>query len=132
MYARGFAIRSSLPLEQSSWKAIDYICPICQKPRLSTSAFRGKQDEPFRTRLRTAWRNTRVEKFRPIPVGLGIAFLGAVQFYRVNEREKRRRQEEQDALDEEEQRHGRPKKRKRIRPSGPWYRRMSNNLVILR
>lgn len=59
-------------------------------------------------------------------MGLGIGFLGAVQFYRVRKREKRRQQEEADALDVEETHNnegehtGRPKKRKRIRPSGPW------------
>ena len=57
-------------------------------------------------------------------MGLGIAFLGAVQLYRVQEREKQREQDEEEAqerLDDEADRKGKPRKRKRIRPSGPWY-----------
>lgn len=109
----------------------DYLCLSCQRARslFSTSAQRARQDDqPFRIRLRAALRNTRIQ-WKPIPVGLGIAFLGAVQFYRVREREKRRRTEEDEALALEEgsngdgEPQGKPKKRKRIRPSGPWYAR---------
>ena len=112
----------------------DWICLSCQRTRLparfSTSA-RARQEQqqdrrPFGTKLRTALRNTKVQ-WKPIPVGLGIAFLGAVQFYRVRERERRRQyQEEEDDLDGEGRHHDggenkdRPRKRKRIRPSGPW------------
>ena len=101
-----------------------YICPACQKARLrfSTGARRlNKERSPFRTRIR----DTKIQ-WKPIPVGLGIGFLGAVQFYRVREREReKRRQEEEDAALEEERRNeddsgSRPKRRKRIRPSGPW------------
>ncbi len=117
---RPAAIKRTLPV------ASDYICPACQRARsrFSTTAPHSKQtSSPFRTRLRIALANTRIQ-WKPIPVGLGIAFLGAVQFYRVQERQ-RRKKEEQDEIDEEQHREGeskgRPKKRKRIRPSGPWY-----------
>jgi phosphatidylserine decarboxylase len=56
-------------------------------------------------------------KFRwyPIPVGLGVGFLGLVQFYKVYTREK-----EKDGEIE------RPRKRRRIRPDGPWYEEPSS------
>ena len=113
----------------------DWICLSCQRTRssarFSTSA-RARQEQqqdrrPFGTRLRTALRNTKVQ-WKPIPVGLGIAFLGAIQFYRIREREKRRQylEEDQDAEGNHkagEENKNRPRKRKRIRPSGPWYAR---------
>nr|POF23956.1 phosphatidylserine decarboxylase proenzyme 1, mitochondrial [Quercus suber] len=61
--------------------------------------------------------------WQPIPIALGVAFLGAFQFYRINVRERRRREEElwrsQDP-DAEDEGPLHPKKRPRIRPSGPW------------
>lgn len=81
-----------------------------------------------------AWRNTRIEWY-PIPVGLGIGFLGFAQLYRVRQRESAREAEEEknhtktagenDALGEDGE-GGKPKKRKRIRPSGPWYANLNN------
>ena len=114
----------------------DWICLSCQRTRpsarFSTSARarQGQQQDkrPFGTRLRTALRNTKIQ-WKPIPVGLGIAFLGAVQFYRVREREERRQYvEKEDQNAEGNHQDGgenkdRPRKRKRIRPSGPWYAR---------
>ena len=91
--------------------------------------YRQSQDgrESFGTRLRRALRETKI-KWYPIPVGLGIGFLGLAQLYRVNEREKARQREEEenDAYlksigGEGNDSEGRPKKRKRIRPSGPWF-----------
>lgn len=83
--------------------------------------------ESFSTRLRRALGETKI-RWYPIPVGLGIGFLGLIQFYRVNEREKvRQREEEEDAYlrsvskGEEHDSGSRPKKRKRIRPTGPWF-----------
>jgi phosphatidylserine decarboxylase len=82
----------------------------------------GSDKESFYKRLGKALRQTKV-KWYPIPAALGIGFLGLVQFYKVNEREKAARAED------EGQRYGRyetdsegkPPKRKRIRPTGPWY-----------
>lgn len=108
-----------------------YRCVFCKEGqfssrRFATSARLGKDGSnndngSFGSRLRTALRKTKIE-WKPIPVALGIGFLGAVQFYRVREREKRRQEEDKDAFNkaEEEDKH-KPKKRKRIRPSGPWY-----------
>jgi phosphatidylserine decarboxylase len=74
--------------------------------------------ESFRSRLNSALKNTKV-KWEPIPIALGIGFLGAFQFYRIQRREKHTQSggdNTEDVLDS----HGRPKKRDRIRPSGPW------------
>ena len=48
----------------------------------------------------------------PIPIALGVGFLGLVQGYKVYTRE-----EKQEDGDLEQK----PKKRARIRPEGPWY-----------
>lgn len=98
----------------------------------TTRAYRQADGEQsFGTRLRKALAETKI-KWYPIPVGLGIGFLGLVQFYKVNEREKIRQREEYEENDayvrstgssgdgEERDREDRPKKRKRIRPTGPW------------
>lgn len=105
---------------QNLWQTSNYICPSCVRAsaRFSTSRRARINDQgPFRTRLRTALKNTKVE-WKPIPVALGITFLGAVQFYRVREREKERQRHEDEAqekLDDEAERKGKPRKRKRIR-----------------
>ena len=123
--------RTAFFLKQPS--RTDWICLSCQRTRsfarFSTSA-RARQEQQqdrrsFGTRLRTALRNTKIQ-WKTIPVGLGIAFLGAVQFYRVRERERRRQYQEEEDLDAEDRHRGgeenkdRPRRRKRIRPSGPW------------
>lgn len=65
------------------------------------------EKESFTSRAGKAWRNTRIE-WKPIPIALGIAFLGAFQLYRI------RRREATDAdLDV-----GQIPRRERIRPSG--------------
>ncbi|UJO14387.1 Phosphatidylserine decarboxylase proenzyme 1, mitochondrial [Fulvia fulva] len=79
----------------------------------------------FSSRAREALRATPIV-WKPIPIGLGIAFLGAFQLYRINERERRKdearwrlsKDEEDDEFDTDVI--GRPKPRPRIRPSGPW------------
>ena len=109
-------------------------CIFCQQRRnalnFSTSSLRRAagnqhQRDPFGTRLRRALKDTKVE-WSPIPVGLGIGFLGLVQFYRTQRRSEAQQQEFRDAEHQEigEDANGkreRPKKRERIRPSGPWY-----------
>ena len=111
-----------------------YTCIFCQQKqptrrRFATTAKRLSAETkksnrgPFASRLRTALRDTKVE-WRPIPIGLGIAFLGAAQFYRVRQREKGRQQEGEEQEYEKGESNGesteRPIKRKRVRPSGPW------------
>ena len=48
-------------------------------------------------------------RWYPIPVGLGVGFLGLVQVYKVYSREQEQKVE-----------NARPKRR-RVRPDGPWY-----------
>jgi phosphatidylserine decarboxylase len=86
----------------------------------STRLYRQQSEskEPFGERLRKALRETKIQWY-PIPVGLGIGFLGLIQFYRTNEREEARDRE--DGRGEGKGLGGRPKKRRRIRPDGPWY-----------
>jgi hypothetical protein len=106
------------------------------KPREFSSSTKLYKQRPeykdsFGTRLRKALGETKI-KWYPIPVGVGIGFLGLVQFYRINEREKARRadEEEEEAYlktvgrengDGSSGREGRPKRRERIRPTGPWF-----------
>lgn len=106
----------------------------CQRSRLFSSSsklYRNDYRESFGTRLRRALNHTKI-KWYPIPVGVGIGFLGLGQMYRVNEREKAKRLgwEEEEAFLKStgsggEERDGtlgrRPKRRERIRPTGPWY-----------
>jgi hypothetical protein len=85
----------------------------------SARLYRQRKDykNSFGTRLRKALAETKI-KWYPIPVALGIAFLGLSQLYRVNEREKAKRQDEE--LEDQVESTGRPKRRERIRPTGPW------------
>ena len=105
----------------------------CHSPRSFSSSARLYRQQPhykdsFGTRLRKALSETKI-KWYPIPVGLGIGFLGLGQLYRVNEREKARIREEEWEDDgvlkmsgsgRDEESSGRPKRRERIRPTGPW------------
>ncbi|KAL8761912.1 MAG: hypothetical protein Q9184_002016 [Pyrenodesmia sp. 2 TL-2023] len=111
-----------------------YACVFCQHAALSRSlaissrsySSGGRPSQgPFSKRLRTALQRTKVE-WRPIPITLGIGFLGAIQFYRVRKRE----QEIQNAEEEEEKRGHPPAKRKRIRPSGPWQVQVMSTLPL--
>jgi phosphatidylserine decarboxylase len=108
----------------------------CHSSRLFSSSTKLYRQHPnykesFGTRLRKALGETKI-KWYPIPVGLGIGFLGLVQFYKVNERERLKQEEqwEDDAYvksvgsggeNQDGGPGGRPKRRERIRPSGPWF-----------
>ena len=129
-------LRSSLPPRSSSYttsrrallRSDPERCLFCQHRTVPTRLFSAQNKQgkstpgsdrgPFTTRLRVALRNTKVQWY-PIPVGLGIGFLGLAQFYRVQRWEKSRREEE-DEEDDRRAREGKPRKRKRIKPSGPW------------
>ena len=124
-HRRALSTLASKPLKTPS-----YTCIFCQSTRTPfrrfTASARQKQEGgasnggPFGTRLRASLRKTKVE-WKPIPVALGIGFLGAAQFYRIRQREKRQREEEaEEARLQNEESKGRPKKRERIKPSGPW------------
>lgn len=115
----------------------------CQHPVLTRrfhASSRSRQqsyNESFGTRLRRALNSTRV-KWYPIPIGLGIGFLGLAQAYRINERKKAKLQDEEEAgvvkfseTDSvEKDSEGRPKKRKRIRPTGPWQVQVMSTLPM--
>lgn len=90
--------------------------PFASSPRaaLRQSSPRLKSSERFGSRLGSALRSTKVQWY-PIPVGLGVGFLGLVQFYKTQAREKERREQE-----EAGEPGSRPKKRERTRPEGPW------------
>ncbi|EEY23333.1 phosphatidylserine decarboxylase proenzyme [Verticillium alfalfae VaMs.102] len=59
-----------------------------------------------------------------LPIGVGIGFMGLMQFYKTSTREA----EKQKELGEMEG--GTPKKRERIRPEGPWQVRVMSTLPL--
>ncbi|EKD21111.1 phosphatidylserine decarboxylase [Drepanopeziza brunnea f. sp. 'multigermtubi' MB_m1] len=118
------------------------MCP-CRNPRAFSSSarpFRQQTDykESFGTRLRKGLNDTKIKWYR-IPVGLGIGFLGLGQLYRVHEREnaRRRKEEWEDngvvktfGSEGDKEGGGRPKKRERIRPTGPWQVQVMSTLPL--
>lgn len=136
-YARQRAITQPQVAHQvlSRFSRPQCICQ-CHRPRNFSSATKLYRERPnykesFGTRLRKALNDTKI-KWYPIPVGLGIAFLGLGQAYRVNEREKAKRREDNSSefgyvkisgdgeIEGGVDKEGRPRKRQRIRPTGPW------------
>ncbi|CAI6336737.1 unnamed protein product [Periconia digitata] len=98
------------------------------RPAFESNHFHRK--ESFRSRLNAALKNTKV-KWEPIPIALGIGFLGVYQFYRVQRREKHSQsQAGSDTENDGEDQQGRPKKRERIRPSGPWTVQIMSTLPL--
>ncbi|KAF6790348.1 Phosphatidylserine decarboxylase proenzyme 1, mitochondrial [Colletotrichum sojae] len=94
-------------------------------PSFSSARFfsqHSQQRPRFSSRLRHALKNSKVTWYQ-IPVGVGIGFLGLVQFYKVSsrERENQERTEVQDAP---------PKKRAKIRPDGPWQVQVMSTLPL--
>lgn len=83
--------------------------------------------ESFRSRLGAALGKTRI-KWEPIPIALGVGFLGAFQLYRIQRREKHTQTELDRGEDVDQQ--GRPKPRERIRPSGPWTVQVMSTLPL--
>ncbi|KAI1768682.1 phosphatidylserine decarboxylase [Hypoxylon sp. FL1150] len=88
------------------------------------SSHKWQNNERFGSRLRSALRDTKVQWY-PIPVGLGIGFLGFVQFYKTQAREKERIEQEESESDG-----ARPKRRRRIRPDGPWQVQIMSTLPL--
>ncbi|OAA66173.1 phosphatidylserine decarboxylase proenzyme 1 [Cordyceps fumosorosea ARSEF 2679] len=94
------------------------------RPRTPPGAARDFSSGPsgqrprFSQRLGDALRKTKVTWYH-IPVGLGVGFLGLVQFYKVQSRER----EKQDGGD-------RPKPRPRIQPEGPWQVQVMSTLPL--
>ncbi|KAL2167274.1 hypothetical protein VTG60DRAFT_1469 [Thermothelomyces hinnuleus] len=62
-------------------------------------------------------------RWYPIPVGLGVGFLGLVQFYKVYTREQEKQLENGEPVQ-------RPKKRPRVRPDGPWQVQIMSTLPL--
>lgn len=86
-------------------------------------------NESFRSRLNSALKNTKV-KWEPIPIALGIGFLGVWQLYKVQTREKHTGRDTGDDTETVVDQHGTPKKRERIRPSGPWTVQIMSTLPL--
>ena len=116
-------------------RSASYRCIFCQQRtstlrQFSSSTVRRKANnnserEPFSSRLRTALRDTKI-RWYPIPIGLGVGFLGFTQLYRQQQQRENIKRDEVDDIHQNprgdhQDGGGRPKKRKRIRPSGPWY-----------
>jgi phosphatidylserine decarboxylase len=101
---------------------------------IATRPRRSQEKEPFFTRLKTAWGNTKIQWYS-IPVGAGIAFLGATQLYKINQREQARIEDDAESTyssngDQDPEEPKKPKKRKRIRPSGPWSVQIMSTLPL--
>lgn len=87
-----------------------------------------KAKRSYQSRLGTAFNKTKV-RWRPIPIAVGIGFLGLFQLYRVQIREEYRREQEwrgQHPDDDD----GRVRPRERVRPSGPWSVQIMSTLPL--
>ncbi|KAK8135320.1 hypothetical protein PG984_003260 [Apiospora sp. TS-2023a] len=93
------------------------------RPSFRHTSQKCQQKERFSSRLGSALKNTKVQWY-PIPVGLGIGFLGFVQFYKSQAREKERLEQEAEEFGK------RPKKRPRVRPEGPWQVQVMSTLPL--
>ena len=85
--------------------------PTPSQTRSFASQSSGKRPK-FSQRLGEALRSSKIQWYQ-IPVGLGVGFLGLVQFYKVSAREKEK-------LETEEGSASSPKRRPKVRPEGPW------------
>lgn len=109
--------------------------PACTRTPVPSRSFSSSRPlheqqhrkESFRSRLGAALGKTRI-KWEPIPIALGVGFLGAFQLYRIQRREKHTQAEQDRGEDVDQQ--GRPKKRERIRPSGPWTVQVMSTLPL--
>jgi phosphatidylserine decarboxylase len=115
------ASRVNSTLLRRTWTHNPVTPIIIPKRNFASSPLHRKskqQNESSRARLGPALGRTRIEWYW-IPASAGIAFLGGVQFYKVYSRQQARKEEEDNAStysDDERK----PRKRDRIRPSGPW------------
>ncbi|KAB8437395.1 hypothetical protein FH972_025074 [Carpinus fangiana] len=134
--------RSAPPIHPSSRpSASNHVFPIhrrTQIPRTNASPYtrhftsssrrceqRGK--DSFYSRLREALGRTRIQ-WAPIPVGLGIGFLGFLQFRRMQDRDRFLGDRPDDLSDSSAQ--GKVGRRERIRPSGPWTVQVMSTLPL--
>lgn len=86
---------------------------------------RSQQRPRFSSRLRAALRDSKIQWYQ-LPIGVGIGFVGLMQFYKVTkrEREKEERGEVSDATGKK------VISRERIRPDGPWQVRVMSTLPL--
>ncbi|PSN74290.1 phosphatidylserine decarboxylase [Corynespora cassiicola Philippines] len=101
----------------------------CVRPSHASRPFSSTshRKENFRSRLNSALKNTKI-KWEPIPIALGVTFLGAFQLYRIQRRDQHT-QTNGDGNGENEN-GARPKPRERIRPSGPWTVQIMSTLPL--
>ncbi|KAK4453125.1 phosphatidylserine decarboxylase-domain-containing protein [Podospora aff. communis PSN243] len=92
--------------------------------RAQTAAQRSLGRRPFSQQAPKRPKPSGKIEWYPIPIGLGVGFLGLVQFYKVYSREQ---EKESDKSGEPGQR---PKKRPRIRPEGPWQVQIMSTLPL--
>lgn len=85
--------------------------------------------ESFRSRLNAALKGTKI-KWEPIPIALGVGFLGLWQVYRIQRRETHTQRNPGDDSETVVDQQGRPRKRDRIRPSGPWSVQIMSTLPL--
>ncbi|TKX24355.1 phosphatidylserine decarboxylase proenzyme-1 [Elsinoe australis] len=101
-----------------------------RRPFSSSPVRKDQKRQSFGSRLRHALNGTKIE-WKPIPIGLGIAFLGGFQFYRTQAREtEKRRQEEEEEHEAALAKGEKPKRRPRIKPSGPWQVQIMSTLPL--
>ncbi|KAF2143371.1 uncharacterized protein K452DRAFT_350420 [Aplosporella prunicola CBS 121167] len=132
-------LRRALPYRSPAARALrprPFTCSPPHSPRRSFAAssrcsqsHHQHRKESFRSRLNTALKSTKIE-WRPIPVALGVAFLGAFQFYRIQKREQARLEDEESQYTTDAGEDGRPPKRPKIRPSGPWQVQIMSTLPL--
>ncbi|EWC47139.1 hypothetical protein DRE_03508 [Drechslerella stenobrocha 248] len=104
--------RSCPHLHTAAWRAT----PPRHISRRGYSSSPSGSQKSFFSRLNTAWKDTPV-KWYPIPVGLGIAFLGFKHYTTVIDRERK----SADATDSD---------RHEIHPTGPWQVRILSTLPL--
>lgn len=97
------------------------------KKRTFTSTARRHRKQTFSSRLREALARTRIQ-WAPIPVGLGIGFLGFLQFRRMQDRDKFLGDRSSEMGEGGPV--GKVEKRERIRPSGPWTVQVMSTLPL--
>jgi hypothetical protein len=102
------------------------ILPSCRTFTSSSARYQHPhRKDSFRARLGTALRNTKIEWYW-VPASAGVAFVGGLQSYRMYATAQEKKDEEDNASlysddGSEEEPGKKPKKRKRIKPEGPWY-----------
>ncbi|KAK6524853.1 phosphatidylserine decarboxylase 1 [Arthrobotrys megalospora] len=90
-----------------------------QRP-YSSSSSSSNSEKSFSERLKKAWNDTPI-KWTPIPVGLGITYLGFKHYTTVMDRERR--------IAEEESQYD-PNQKRKIRPTGPWQVQILSTLPL--